>query len=251
MKKIIYILGILITFAITHMSFTTKVATVATTGVMLLKTTSAEAQVAYFVTANCHNNNWELNKWMSPTNDCGNRFVAMKFSPDSSTFSQHQVIWDSLAKITSTLNTSNKIWTMASNGNIEPVPYNTIASNIVSGMSVNTFTASRAINSATYQVSATKQATVFYTIRINCVATIGGASSGTVALQYSTNGGSTWIDVGQVENSNTVTLAVVLNSNTTQTGQLSGIIPAGAIVRMNQSSSGTTTITFVRGQETY
>lgn len=113
-----------------------------------------------------------------------------------------------------------------------------------------TFTASRAINSSTFQVS-TRQATVFYTIRINCTASIGSASSGTVALQYSTDNGSAWVDVGQVENSNTVTLAVVLNSNTTQTGQLSGIIPAGAIVRMNQSSSGTTTITFVRGQETY
>lgn len=117
--------------------------------------------------------------------------------------------------------------------------------------SSTTFTASRAINSATFQVSLTKQACVFYTIRINCVATIGAASAGTVALQYSSNGGSTWIDIGQVENSNTVTLAIVLNSNTTQTSQISGIIPAGAIVRMNQTTSGTTTITYVRGNETY
>lgn len=244
MKKIKYILGLIIAFAITHSSFTVKLGSVAT-GVVIAN--KVNAQVSFFVTANCHNNNWELNKWMSPTNDCNNRFVAMKFSPDSSTFSQHQVIWDSLAKITSSLNTNNKVWTMASNGNIEPVPY----SSFMTTYSPTTFTASRAINSATYQVSATKQATVFYTIRINCVATIGGASSGTVALQYSTNGGSTWVEVGQVENSNTVTLAVVLNSNTTQTGQVSGIIPAGAIVRMNQSSTGTTTITFVRGQETY
>jgi hypothetical protein len=117
--------------------------------------------------------------------------------------------------------------------------------------SPTTFTASRAINSVTFQCSATKPAWVYYTIRINCVATIGGASSGTVALQYSSDNGSSWVDVGQVENSNTVTLAVVLNSSTTQTGQIAGVIPTGAIVRMNQSSSGTTTITFVRGQETY
>jgi hypothetical protein len=115
----------------------------------------------------------------------------------------------------------------------------------------NTFTVTRAINSSTFQPSTTKLAWVNYTIRINCTATIGSASSGTVNLQYSTNNGSTWIDVSQVENSNTVTLAVVLNSNTTQTGVLSGCIPAGAIVRMVQGSSGTTTITYVRGQETF
>lgn len=115
----------------------------------------------------------------------------------------------------------------------------------------STFTVTRAITSATFQPSSTKLAWVFYTIRINCTATIGGASTGTVALQFSTDNGSTWIDIGQVENSNTVTLAIVLNSNTTQTGQLSGVIPAGAIVRLNQSSSGTTTITYVRGQETF
>lgn len=114
-----------------------------------------------------------------------------------------------------------------------------------------TFTASRAINSATFQVSSTKPATVFYTIRISCTASIGSAAAGTLALQYSTNNGSTWIDVGQLENSNTVTLAITLNSVTSQCAQICGIVPAGAILRMNQTISGTTTITFVRGQETY
>lgn len=113
------------------------------------------------------------------------------------------------------------------------------------------FTTTRAVNGSTFQVSSTKRALVFYTIRINCTATIGGAASGTVALQYSIDNGSNWIDAGQVENSNTVTLAVVLNSSTTQCGQLGATIPAGAIVRMNSSSAGTTTITFVRGNETY
>lgn len=114
-----------------------------------------------------------------------------------------------------------------------------------------TFTSSRAINSSTFQVSPTKPATVFYTIRISCTASIGSAAAGTLALQYSTNNGSTWIDVGQLENSNTVTLAITLNSVTSQCAQICGIIPAGAILRMNQATSGTTTITFVRGQETY
>lgn len=146
------------------------------------------------------------------------------------------------------------------------IPVNTISINSdnlymsVSGTSPNfTLTpyistpnaATRPINSNTFQISVSKQSFVVYTIRINCVATIGGAASGTVNLQYSINNGSSWVDVSQVENSNTVTLAVVLNSNTTQTGVISGVIPAGAIVRMNQTISGSTTITYVRGQETY
>jgi hypothetical protein len=121
----------------------------------------------------------------------------------------------------------------------------------VTPYTLSTFTATRPINSSTFQVSSTRAAWVNYTVRINCTATIGGASSGTVSLQYSTNNGSTWIDVSQVENSNTVTLAIVLNSNTTQTSVIPGYIPAGAIVRMVQGSAGTTTITYVRGQETY
>lgn len=121
----------------------------------------------------------------------------------------------------------------------------------ISPTAIASYTTTRAINSATFQVSSTLSAWVYYTIRINCVATIGGAASGTVALQYSTNSGSTWVDVGQVENSNTVTLAIVLNSSTIGTTQLCGFIPGGAIVRMNQTSTGTTTITFVRGQENY
>jgi hypothetical protein len=111
--------------------------------------------------------------------------------------------------------------------------------------------ATRATNSTTFQVSSTRNAWVAYTIRINCTATIGSASSGTVALQYSTNNGSSWIDVSQLENSNTVSLAIVLNSNTTQTSVLYGFIPFGTIQRIVTTTAGTTTVTFVRGQETY
>lgn len=111
--------------------------------------------------------------------------------------------------------------------------------------------ATRATNSATFQISSTRNAWVAYTIRINCVATIGSSSSGTVALQYSINGGSSWIDISQLENSNIVTLAVVLNSNTTQTSILFGFIPLGTIQRIVTTTAGTTTVTYIRGQETY
>jgi len=109
----------------------------------------------------------------------------------------------------------------------------------------------RTINSSTYTISSTKAATVRYNIKISCTATIGSASTGKVLFQYSTNGGSSWIDAGEVENSNTVTLAVVLNSTTTQSGFIVWNVPANALCRLVPTSSGTTTITWIRGQETY
>lgn len=109
----------------------------------------------------------------------------------------------------------------------------------------------RPVNSTTYTISATKNASVYYSIKIQCTASIGSNSAGTVALQYSTNGGSTWIDVGEVTNSNTVTLAIALNSVTVQTSVIAAQIPANALVRMNSTITGTTAITFVRGQEVY
>jgi len=109
----------------------------------------------------------------------------------------------------------------------------------------------RSITGTTFTISTTKIAWVNYSVAITCTATIGSASSGTVSLQYSTNAGSTWVDVCQVKNSNTVTLAVVLNSVTIQQAVLSGVIPANALVRMTQATAGTTAISYVNGQEAY
>lgn len=108
----------------------------------------------------------------------------------------------------------------------------------------------RPINSTTYTISTTKQAFVDYNIVISCTATIGSASNGSVALQYSTNAGSTWTTVGTVSNSNTVSLAIALNSVQASGIQLSGYIPANALVRMVQTIVGTTTISYSTGQET-
>lgn len=127
-------------------------------------------------------------------------------------------------------------------------PNFTIANSIVSPTD-NIVT--RTINSSTYTISTTKTATVRYNIKITCTATIGSASSGKVLFQYSTNAGSTWVDAGEVENSNTVTLAVVLNSSTTQSGFITWNVPANALCRLVPTSTGTTTITWIRGQETY
>jgi len=112
--------------------------------------------------------------------------------------------------------------------------------------------ATRPINSTTWTISSTKQASVVYYITISCTATISGPSSGQVELQYSTNAGSTWTACGIAKSTNTVSLAVVLNSVVSQTTPIVAMgIPANALMRMVSTSSGTTTLSYTYGFETY
>lgn len=248
MKKSIYI------FLIASVAFAFKNAPkIATVGIISSVIECKSQNFTNF--SDFSNHTYVVYETNSPGNTHGNRFETIKISHDTLIFRGKNFFLDSMSNINSSNPTGKLLWMDGTKLMATPIGSVTLPYSQITGTpsiySPTTFTASRAINSNTFQVSATKNSYVFYTIRINCTATIGGASSGTVALQYSSNGGSTWIDVGQMENSNIVTLAIVLNSNTTQTCQISGIIPAGAIVRMNQTTSGTTVITYVRGNETY
>lgn len=115
--------------------------------------------------------------------------------------------------------------------------------------SINSVT--RLINSSTFTPSSTLQATLIYNVSISCTASIGSASTGTVNLQYSTNGGSTWATVSTLSNSNTVTLALTLNAITVQSAALMAVIPVNALCRLVPTTAGTTTITYISGQEIY
>lgn len=109
----------------------------------------------------------------------------------------------------------------------------------------------RPINSTAFTISTVKTALVFYNITISCTATIGAASSGSVALQWFNSGTSLWVTQSTVANANTVTLAIVLNSVNTQSLVLSGVIPAGVQCRMVSVSAGTTTISIAPSTEYY
>lgn len=104
---------------------------------------------------------------------------------------------------------------------------------------------SRPINNTTFTISNTKQSTVVYTISISCTSTLLNSASGKVVLQYSTDGGSTWVTVDEISN----TVSGVASTNI-QIGSLNGSIPANASVRMVTTSSNST-VTYVRGQEVY
>lgn len=110
---------------------------------------------------------------------------------------------------------------------------------------------SKTLNS-NFTVSATKQAFVSYSL--TCTVTnplLAGSSTANVFLEYSTNGGSTWLLPSQNGNSSTVGVAVAIAITNGQTVTVAGSIPANAQVRLRTSTTGTASVVYVTGMEIY
>lgn len=97
----------------------------------------------------------------------------------------------------------------------------------------------------TFTISASRPSWVTYTINIAFALTL-VTSNGLVDLDYSTNGGSSWVPVASVSNAYTVAVTLAGNTNSV----LAGFIPANALVRINRVSNSNVTISIVRQQET-
>lgn len=111
--------------------------------------------------------------------------------------------------------------------------------------------ASKTLNS-NYTISATKQANVSYSL--TCSVTnplLAGSSTANIFLEYSTNGGSTWLLPSQNGNLSSVALAVAVAITNSQTVTVAGSIPAGALVRLRTTTTGTASVTYVTGTEIY
>lgn len=110
--------------------------------------------------------------------------------------------------------------------------------------------AAPALNTASV-IHASKQASVIYSVSLAVTnPLLAGSSTATAYLEFSTNG-TTWIVASQVSNSSSVGVAVAIQLTNTQTGILSGVIPAGAQRRVRAVTTGTANITMLAGQETY
>jgi len=90
----------------------------------------------------------------------------------------------------------------------------------------------------TFTISSTKNARAHYTINFAFALTL-TTSNGYVQLDYSTDGGTTWITCGSV--SNVFSLAVTLTGNQDQ--ELSGEIPANALCRLYRINATNVTVT--------
>lgn len=98
----------------------------------------------------------------------------------------------------------------------------------------------------TFTISTTRTAIVSYTVNFSASLTL-GTSNGSVDLDYSLDGGSTWINVASV--SQVFGLSITITTN--QSMVLMGVIPINALVRINRSNNSSVTISLTaRQQET-
>lgn len=103
-----------------------------------------------------------------------------------------------------------------------------------------------------WQIDASRDSDVSYSITTNTTATIGGASTATVVLEVAATNSSTagdWTEVGRVANSQTITLAIVLQSLQSVAGTVHTMVPAGYFCRLRSTLTGTSSATFNSGSE--
>lgn len=113
------------------------------------------------------------------------------------------------------------------------------------------FNPTRTLNS-NFTISTIKQANVNYSISLQVTnPLLIGTSTAAAYLEYSINSGSTWVSVSDALISSGVGVAVAVAITNTQTQILTGTIPANALVRIRTTTSGTASVVYVRGQETY
>lgn len=103
------------------------------------------------------------------------------------------------------------------------------------------------------QIHATKDSTVRYNVSTSTTSTIGGPSTSLVSLKICATNNATegsWTTVATIENDQTITLAIALNSIQVMKGQLIADVPAGWFAKLVNSGSGTHSETFISGQKT-
>lgn len=96
----------------------------------------------------------------------------------------------------------------------------------------------------TFTINTQKCATVYYTVNFSAALVL-TTSNGKVTLDISMDGGSTWTTIASV--SQVFGASVTINTN--QDMILTGMIPAGALVRINRTNNTNVTITLGAQEE--
>lgn len=113
--------------------------------------------------------------------------------------------------------------------------------------------ATRSLNSV-FQVSATRNSQVVYSVSISNTVSLSGGSAGGVVLEIATNSAFTTgvQELSRVSNSNTGTLVIGLVLTDAVAQNVKGYIPAGYYVRLRTFNTvGTPTYGYVSGQEVW
>lgn len=92
------------------------------------------------------------------------------------------------------------------------------------------------------QISSTQASWVAITGSVSTTATIGGASSGDIIIEVAPTNSATsgdWVEWGRIGNSQTISLALALNSVQVTKGQVMAFLPIGYWVKARTNGSGT------------
>jgi len=157
----------------------------------------------------------------------------------------HNVIPSEISGFTSTVRNAISV---TGNGN-----YNSSTGVITINTPVSkTFSSpTRSLNTA-FQIDASRDIAVSYSVDISCALSLSGGQAGTVYLRYADDSAHTTNvkEVCRFAQSNTGTLTIGLALNQIATGAVSGIIPAGKYVKLvTENNTGTPTFTYRSGQE--
>lgn len=103
------------------------------------------------------------------------------------------------------------------------------------------------------QISGTKDSTIRCGVSTSTTSTIGGASTSLVSLKICSTNNVTegsWTTIATLENDQTITLAIALQSLQIIKGQLCADVPAGWYAKLVNSGTGTHSEVSIGGQQT-
>lgn len=143
---------------------------------------------------------------------------------------------EALIPIPQTLSLSGNTLSISS-GNSVTLPSNTLV--------LTPTQVTRAFNT---NFTVTKATFATYSIEIINGTSLISATEATAYLEYSTNGGTTWITVAQISREENG-LSVIVAAAKGSTFVLSGFIPSAATVRIRTVVGTGSTVTYIRGQE--
>lgn len=123
------------------------------------------------------------------------------------------------------------------------------ATSVASALSLSLQTSTGAVGT---QVSSTRNAYVMLNGVVSTTSTIGGASSGDIILEVAPTNSVTvgdWVEWGRIGNSQTISLALALNSVQVTKGVAVAFVPAGYYVKARQAGSGTVSYTLTNAKQ--
>lgn len=104
-----------------------------------------------------------------------------------------------------------------------------------------------------WQIDSTRDSDVNYSVTVTTTASIAGNAAGYVVLEIAATNSATasdWTEVARTGNSQTLSLAITLQSVQGVPAQLHAIVPGGSYTRLRSvTSSGTVTFVFNSGEE--